>query len=56
MKIPENLRKQMEKHGYYFDPINSYPGNIQFTCCGAVFPLVFLSKKELREWLRGIAW
>lgn len=56
VKIPEKLRKGMEAHGYYFDELESYPGYICFTCCGAAFPIVFLSTKELREWLDGIAW
>lgn len=55
-KIPKSLLKRMESHGYYYDELESYPGYIAFrTECGA-FPIVFLSKKELREWINGVVW
>ena len=44
--------KAMAARGYYFDDLESSRGNYRFIYQNMVFPLVFGSIKEIREWLK----
>lgn len=59
MRISDNLRriiKEFEKHGYYFDEIESYKGGYRFTNSTGTGATWFESQKEMKDYLKNVCW
>lgn len=50
----KRIIKQMERRGYYLDTLESSKGNYRFIYQNMVFPLVFNSVSDIRQWLSEI--
>ena len=46
--------KQMEKRGYYYDTLESRRGHYRFIYSNMIFPLVFESLNDIRQWLAEV--
>lgn len=53
-KTKEQLIKEMNEHGYFYDEIDSYEGYLKFYYTTGVLPMSFDSWSEVEEWLTQV--